>query len=140
MKEEVFAQILDIQGNNLIVDTQIAFINGMTVIQRADYLFKYSYSQGKIAFFAKRGTDQDFTLLVSKDITLTSEALFLRFYTNQEHKISFDFVDITDNLTYKLLRKGNQQESDRVIDLAFAESASELQSEAQIIEEDSNGI
>lgn len=116
-------------------NVQIDYSLGIKLLQQADYIFKISYNPGQIIYYAKKGTDEAFTIVQKKNLTLSGD-LFLQLYANDEHSISFDFLDIQENLETFLSREANNDGNTiRNYDVAFEDSASQLQSEVQIFSE-----
>ena len=134
LNSDVFGTIVSITGNELTLmdGDDITFIPNLKALQIEDYILKYTYSQGQLTYWGKSSTDPEFRLLATKSLLISEDRLFVRLYTNQEHSVSIDFIDITDGIKYTLRRRGNGQEDDRVLDIAYENSASMLRSEVQL--------
>lgn len=124
------AIITNVAGNIITVDQNIQFVAGMRLYQQADYLIKYIYYPNQIIFYAKKGTDANFTILFTADLSL-NDFRFLQVYANQLHSLSLDFIDLTENITIRVSR------NERPLDVAFEDSASRLQAEIQVYEDTS---
>ena len=122
------AIITSVVGNLITVDQNIQFVSGMRLYQQADYLIKYIYYPNQIIFYAKKGTDPNFTVLFTTDLSL-NDFRFLQIYANQLHSLSLDFIDLTENITIQVSR------NERPLDVAFEDSASRLQAEIQVYED-----
>lgn len=129
-----FGKVLSATGSSVTIDRAVSFLAGMTLLQQADYLLKISYSAGYIQWFAKRGIDAGFTLLRQELASLPTNT-FLQLYANQLHSCSLDFIDVSENAGLSCERISPFGEI-RAMDVGFAETASYLQSEVQIFEED----
>ena len=136
--------LISISSNTLLFENIEVGSNYYKLKQVAEYLVKYVISGDNIVFFAKKGSDTFFTEIKRGGIAIPDET-FLQVYANNNHNISFDFIDIVDNFDLRAYRlspnsTGNCGSNTNIVnnivnyvyDIGYGELASRLQSEIQI--------
>jgi hypothetical protein len=129
-----FGTIISTTSSSITVDRNVTFVSGMKLLQQADYILKIAYYNNSIIWYAKKGTDTRFTIVRKENLSLSGSA-YIQLYANNQHSISFDFADFQENLSVEVKRTGTDGAT-RSLDIAFEDSASYLQGEVEIYEDD----